>query len=86
MLHNDVQSVLKCFWGPKASISFIHDTQKHFLKIFKKSKSATDIIFSRFMQLEAALVLEKPLFELEASNFLSLSIEAIIKPLKLELP
>ena len=57
-----------------------------FRKFFKKSKSATDITFSRFMQFEAALVLEKPLFELEASNFVRLSFAAIIKPLKLELP
>ena len=56
-----------------------------FKKFFKKSKSATDIILSRFIQLEAALVHEKPLFELDASNFVSLSFAAIIKPLKLEL-
>ena len=31
------------------------------------------------MQFEAALVLEKPLFELESSSFVSISFEAIIK-------
>ena len=38
IIQSDVQSVLKCFWGPTTSISIIHDAQKHFKKIFQKVK------------------------------------------------
>ena len=80
-------------WNGSWSVSGVPKLQFHaymtprniFEKIFKNSKSATNIIFSRFMQLEAALVLEKPLFELEASNFSSFRFEAIVKPFKLGL-
>ena len=79
------KTVKKSFFGSKLQFQPYMTPRSIFKNFFKKWKSSTDITFSRFMQFEAALVLEKPLFELESSNFVSLSFAAIIKPFKLEL-